>query len=97
MTSAMRGPRRQSAAQVRRFASSASDWIWPDDAGIPRGRIACGKRVREDLVNRLLGGETRLSIAGFINDSVDCYDRRDAGCDAVAIFDCGSCVSMILP
>jgi hypothetical protein len=64
----------------------------PDDAGIPRRRIARGKRVREDLVERPLGVETGLSIDGFINDPVDSYNGRDHCCDAVSIFDGGSCV-----
>jgi hypothetical protein len=76
----------------RRGRSEAVSWMWPDDARIPRWRIARGKRVREDLVHRLLGGKTDLCIAGFINDPVDSYDGRDDGCDAVAIFDCDACV-----
>ena len=76
----------------RRGRSEAISRMWPNDPRIPRWRIARGKRVRENLVQRPLGGKTGLSIAGFINDPVDSYDGRDDGCDAVAIFDCGSCV-----
>ena len=37
--------------------------------GIPRWRIARWKRVREDLVQRPLGGKAGVSIAGLVNDA----------------------------
>ena len=51
--------------------------IQAGDTRIPRGRIARGKRIRKDVIDRALGRETVSSIPEFVN-TADRSRRRPA-------------------
>ena len=55
--------------------------IQAGDTRIPRRRIARGKRIRKDVVDRALGGETVSSSSVVVNAAVDPdggrHDRRE--------------------
>jgi hypothetical protein len=63
------------------------------DTRIPRRRIAGGKRIRKDVIDRALGRETVAAIPEVVNTAVDPdggrHDRRES---TVPIFDGVSCV-----
>jgi hypothetical protein len=76
----------------KRCFPRVTDRHWTRDAWIPRRRIACGKRVRKDVIQLHFGGKTGASLAELARKCVDPYRRRQA-CrqGAISIFDCGSC------
>jgi hypothetical protein len=77
---------------TKRRLPPVTDWHWTHDAWIPRRRIACGKRVLEDVIQRHFGGKTGASLAELASESVDPYDRRqDCRQGTISMFGCGSC------